>query len=139
MKTLTLDVRDPADAMADFSEAWNTGTPQKTARISFSSPEVRALIILQRIGLLSLLFPFAGITLQVPEIHGTVQIVTDKLISRLHKKGVPIQVWTINEEADMYRLLEMGVDGIVTEDPRLLMQVLHSRRSKPHHTAEKQL
>jgi len=106
---------------------------------SFSSPEVRALIILQRIGLLSLLFPFAGITLQVPEIHGTVQIVTDKLISRLHKKGVPIQVWTINEEADMYRLLEMGVDGIVTDDPRLLMQVLHSRRSKPHHTAEKQL
>lgn len=40
MKTLTLDVRDPADAMADFSEAWSTGTPQKSARVSFSSPEV---------------------------------------------------------------------------------------------------
>jgi len=40
MKTLTLDVRDPADAMADFSEAWNTGKPQKSARVSFSSPEV---------------------------------------------------------------------------------------------------
>lgn len=94
---------------------------------SFSSPEVRALIILQRIGLLSLLFPFSGITLQVPETHGKVKIVTNTLIGRLHRKGVPIQVWTINKEADMHRLLDMGVDGIVTDDPRLLMQVLQSR------------
>ena len=40
MKTLTLDVRTPADAMADFSQAWKTGKPQKTARISFATPEL---------------------------------------------------------------------------------------------------
>jgi len=40
MKTVTLDVRSPADSMADFVHAWNTGKPQKTARISFASPEL---------------------------------------------------------------------------------------------------
>lgn len=40
MKTVTLDVRPPADSMADFVQAWKTGKPQKTARISFASPEL---------------------------------------------------------------------------------------------------
>ena len=40
MKTVTLDVRAPADAMADFAGAWNTGKAQKTARISFATPEL---------------------------------------------------------------------------------------------------
>ncbi len=40
MKTLTLDVRSPAEAMADFTQAWKTGKPQRTARISFASPEL---------------------------------------------------------------------------------------------------
>ncbi len=40
MKTVTLDVRDPANAMADFTTAWNTGKPEESSRISFSSPEL---------------------------------------------------------------------------------------------------
>jgi len=40
MKTVILDVRDPADSMADFTLAWNTGKPQKSAHISFASPEL---------------------------------------------------------------------------------------------------
>ncbi len=40
VKTLTLDVRSPAESMADFSTAWKTGKPQKTARISFATPEL---------------------------------------------------------------------------------------------------
>ena len=40
MKTLTLDVRSPADAMADFTHGWNTGKPEKSARISFATPEL---------------------------------------------------------------------------------------------------
>jgi len=40
MKTLTLDVRAPADSMADFTQAWKTGQPQESVRISFSSPEL---------------------------------------------------------------------------------------------------
>jgi len=40
MKTVTLDVRTPADAMADFARAWKTGKSRKTARISFATPEL---------------------------------------------------------------------------------------------------
>lgn len=40
MKTVTLDVRAPADSMADLTQAWKTGKPQKTARISFATPEL---------------------------------------------------------------------------------------------------
>lgn len=40
MKTVTLDVRTPADSMADFVQAWKTGRSQKSARISFATPEL---------------------------------------------------------------------------------------------------
>ena len=40
MKTVTLDVRKPSDAMADFTQAWKTGKPQRSARISFTTPEL---------------------------------------------------------------------------------------------------
>ena len=40
MKTVTLDVRTPADSMEDFVQTWNSGKPQKAARIGFATPEL---------------------------------------------------------------------------------------------------
>ena len=40
MKTLTLEVRSPGESMAEFTRAWETGKPEKSARISFTSPEL---------------------------------------------------------------------------------------------------
>lgn len=40
MKIVTLDVRSPTEALADFTQAWKTGKPQRTARISFATPEL---------------------------------------------------------------------------------------------------
>ncbi len=40
MKTVTLEVRDPKGAMAEFSKAWRTGKPERSARISFATPEL---------------------------------------------------------------------------------------------------
>jgi len=40
MKTVTLEVRPPSEAMADFVQAWKTGKHQKSARISFATPEL---------------------------------------------------------------------------------------------------
>lgn len=48
MKTLTLDVRAPADSMADFARAWNTGKSQKSARISFATPELLWRVLTQK-------------------------------------------------------------------------------------------
>jgi predicted transcriptional regulator len=40
MKTVTLDIRPPSDAMTDFVQAWKTGKSQRSARISFATPEL---------------------------------------------------------------------------------------------------
>ena len=40
MKTVILDVRTPADSMADFVRVWNKGKPEKSARVSFATPEL---------------------------------------------------------------------------------------------------
>lgn len=53
--------------------------------------------------------------LQVPERRGRVRIVTPRLIDAAHRHGVEVHVWTVNDTADMRRLVGMGVDGIVTD------------------------
>ena len=40
MKTVTLEVREPADVMADFVKSWKTGEAQESAHISFATPEL---------------------------------------------------------------------------------------------------
>ena len=45
--------------------------------------------------------------------------------------GVEVHVWTVNEEADMHRLLDWGVDGILTDFPDRLARVLHERVGRP--------
>jgi len=40
MNIVTLEVRPPSEAMADFVQSWKTGKPQKSARISFATPEL---------------------------------------------------------------------------------------------------
>jgi predicted transcriptional regulator len=40
VKTVTLDVRSPADAMAGFARAWRSGKAERSAHISFASPEL---------------------------------------------------------------------------------------------------
>ena len=42
----------------------------------------------------------------------------------LHEKGIELHVWTVNKEEDMRRLIDLGVDGIMSDDPELLMKML---------------
>lgn len=56
MKTVILDVRKPADAMTDFPNVWKKGKPQKSARISFATPELLwGVLTLKRWALLKVL------------------------------------------------------------------------------------
>lgn len=48
MKTVILDVRAPGDAMTDFTHAWKSGKSQKSARISFASPELLWRVLTQK-------------------------------------------------------------------------------------------
>jgi len=65
--------------------------------------------------------------LQIPERAGRLRLVTPRLIAAAHRTGKHVHVWTVNDPADMRRLLDLGVDGIVTDRPDLLDQVLAER------------
>ncbi|MGO1316356.1 MAG: glycerophosphodiester phosphodiesterase [Cellulomonadaceae bacterium] len=65
--------------------------------------------------------------LQVPERYGRLRVLTRRAVAQAHAAGVPVHVWTVNDRADMERLLDLGVDGIVTDRVDLLGEVLAAR------------
>ena len=60
---------------------------------------------------------------QVPERNGLIRIVSPRFIRDAHEAGLKVQPWTIDEEADMRRLLAWGVDGLITNRPDLAVRV----------------
>jgi glycerophosphoryl diester phosphodiesterase len=66
---------------------------------------------------------FAHVPLQL----GRVPVFRDDLVLRAHDAGVRVIVWTVNEPDTMHRLLDNGVDGIISDRPDLLRDVLIAR------------
>ena len=60
---------------------------------------------------------------QVPETSGTTRVVSPRFVRLAHKAGLVVQVWTVDEEADMRRLLEWGVDGLISNRPDCAVRV----------------
>ena len=65
--------------------------------------------------------------LQPPEKYKGVPVVTRRFVRKAHDRGLRVDVWTIDEEPAMRRLLSLGVDGIMTDRPDVLAAVLNSR------------
>jgi glycerophosphoryl diester phosphodiesterase len=64
---------------------------------------------------------------QVPEVARGFRVVTPRTIRAFHDAGVEVHVWTVNDESDMVRLLDLGVDGIVTDRADLGQQIVKKR------------
>ncbi len=62
--------------------------------------------------------------LQVPENAAGVKLVTREFVEAAAERNLKVHVWTVNETADMQRLLEMGVHGIMTDYPDRLLKLL---------------
>jgi glycerophosphoryl diester phosphodiesterase len=69
--------------------------------------------------------------LQVPPSHRGRQIVTRRFVEEAHRRNIPVHVWTIDDPAQMRRLLALGVDAIQTDRPDILAQVLHEFTGRP--------
>lgn len=65
--------------------------------------------------------------LQVPPSLGPLTIVTASFVDRAHRWGMHVHVWTIDDPAEMGRLLDLGVDGIMTDEPETLRDVFRGR------------
>jgi glycerophosphoryl diester phosphodiesterase len=61
---------------------------------------------------------------QVPERQGPIRVVTERTVQAIHAAGAEVHVWTVDDPADMRRLLALGVDGIVTDRCDLLAQLI---------------
>jgi glycerophosphoryl diester phosphodiesterase len=71
--------------------------------------------------------PSAGASLQIPQGYGPLRVLTPGLIERAHARGKQVHVWTVDDPALMRRLLDAGVDGIITDRTDLLRDVLMER------------
>jgi glycerophosphoryl diester phosphodiesterase len=64
---------------------------------------------------------------QVPVATRGVTVVDRRLVDEAHRRGLHVHVWTIDDRTEMVRLLDLGVDGIMTDRPAVLKQVLEER------------
>jgi len=73
--------------------------------------------------------PVSGpMALQIPATFGGRPLVTDALIDFAHARGVQVHVWTVNDPAEIESLLALGVDGLVSDFPRRVVDAALGRR-----------
>jgi glycerophosphoryl diester phosphodiesterase len=68
---------------------------------------------------------------QLPHRLGPIRVIDRRLVERAHALGLQVHAWTIDAPAEMEELLDLGVDGIMTDSPQTLRDVL-TRRGQWH-------
>ncbi len=71
--------------------------------------------------------PHRPAVLQVPHRRGRFTVVTPALVRRAHAAGLHVHVWTVDDPAEMHHLLDLGVNGLITDRTDLLRDVLVAR------------
>jgi glycerophosphoryl diester phosphodiesterase len=83
------------------------------------------------LGRLNALGPLGGQLAQVPVRHGPVTVVDRAVVNAAHDAGIEVHVWTINDAGRMRDLLDLGVDGLISDRPEVLRAVLAERGQWP--------
>ncbi len=95
---------------------------------SGSSREVLHAVLSSRFGLLP---PFRRYqALQVPERREGTLVVTPRFVRAAHRAGVPVQVWIVDGEDAIRRLLDWGVDAIITDRPDVAVRTVADWRGQ---------
>jgi glycerophosphoryl diester phosphodiesterase len=69
----------------------------------------------------------SAVAAQVPEVQSGIQVVDHRFLRTAHALGLQVHVWTVNEPERMHRLLDLGVDGIMTDHIDTLRKVMEDR------------
>ncbi len=133
------------DVLADLLEA--TGAHDRVAVGSFSFSRIRqfrrrthglvataaapaevlAFVMAPSAAAARLLTRSAVTALQVPYRRGPITVVNGSLVHRAHAAGAHVHVWTVDDPEDMNALIDLGVDGIITDRTDVLKDVLLAR------------
>jgi glycerophosphoryl diester phosphodiesterase len=85
--------------------------------------EVRTLFILSK-AMLEADYNLPAQAVQVPEYSGSLHVLTPRFVDAAHHRKLEAHAWTINEVEDMQRLIDLGVDGLITDYPDRLLKLL---------------
>lgn len=130
-----VDVIEAADAAGRVLLAAESGTLMQGIRrelearnlapaLGASGPDVLAFL---RAALDEETPPAGPMALQVPAEFRERPLVTPDFVAHAHRHGLHVHVWTIDEPAEMDRLLDLGVDGIITDYPAVLVERIAAR------------
>ena len=56
--------------------------------------------------------------------HPEINLISKEDVEKLHDRGVKIFVWTVNKEEDLNYLVKLGVDGVITNYPDIMKELL---------------
>ncbi|MFN7915110.1 MAG: glycerophosphodiester phosphodiesterase family protein [Vicinamibacterales bacterium] len=73
----------------------------------------------------------AWVGYQIPETKGPTRVVSERFVRDAHAAGLGVQVWTVNDPADATRLLEWGVDGLITDRPDVMVPLVRAFAARP--------
>jgi glycerophosphoryl diester phosphodiesterase len=79
--------------------------------------------------------PIRGGLAQLPVRRYGITVVDRTLVRYAHRRGLEVHAWTVDRAAEMEALLDLGVDGLVTDQPDVLRDVLRARRAWPGEVA----
>ena len=105
-------------------EEFRTACPEVAT--AASSGEARLFVILNFALLTNLLTPQYE-AFQVPQESSGIPIVIPHFVNRAHSRNLQVHVWTVNNPGEMQRLIDMGVEGIMTDRPDLLLDLREQR------------
>jgi glycerophosphoryl diester phosphodiesterase len=137
---VNIDCKTDESVDALVSSIRRTNSLDRVCVGAFSDRRIRKLRAILGSGLCSALGP-AGVssllwgrmrktgarTAQVPVRQGPLVVINERFLARAHRLGLHVHAWTIDEPAEMNHLLDLGVDGIMTDRPMVLRDVMSER------------
>ena len=105
----------------DAMDAFRTACPEVAT--SITQNEVIDFFVRQTLGMAASYSP-AGQAVQAPEMRSGLRVLSEGFVKDAQQRGMDVHAWTINETADMQRMIDLGVDGIITDYPDRLLALL---------------
>ena len=121
---------------ASFNDARRRSVRRRLTRPVATSGGWAATALIVLLGPLGLMGRLGGRVadidcVQVPISPGRLRVVTPRFVQRCHQAGLQVHVWVVDDPTEMHELLDMGVDGLMTDDAEALAEVMRERSVWP--------